>query len=121
MGWIADQFAIRVDQLKRLVELYEQEPRSESGIKRIGNRWVQAGWVESRPGPTGGYTLAADLTAVSFLDVIEVVEGSINGETCILAGGPCGQDEYCSLHDAWQSASGAMRLSFSQIPIADGI
>ena len=103
---------------KELAELIETTPPFMS---QVIAPLVQAGWVESRPGPTGGYTLAADLGAVSFLDVIEVVEGSIDNGTCILAGGPCGQDEYCSLHDAWQSASGAMRLSFSQIPVADGM
>ncbi|MDJ0925787.1 MAG: Rrf2 family transcriptional regulator [Acidimicrobiia bacterium] len=81
---------------------------------------VQAGWVESRPGPTGGYALAVDPRTVSFLELIETIEGPLDNETCILEGGPCGTDEHCSLHTAWSSARGAMRNSFSAIPIVDG-
>ena len=101
---------------KELAELIET---TTPFVAQVIAPLVQAGWVESRPGPTGGYSLAANLEEVSFLEVIETVEGPLDNDTCILVGGPCGEDELCSLHDAAVDARKAMRLSFSQVPIAD--
>lgn len=78
---------------------------------------VKAGWVDSRPGPTGGYALCVDPSTVSFLDVIEVIEGPLDTGTCILAGGPCKTEDLCSLHQAWVSASDALRRSFAGVPV----
>jgi len=49
---------------------------------------VKAGWVSSTPGPRGGYRLLASLEKVSVLEVIDVIEGSINDQGCVQRGIP---------------------------------
>lgn len=69
---------------------------------------VQQGWVDSEPGPTGGYRLVVDVSELSMLEVIEAIEGpTVNGK-CVLRAGPCPADQNCALHDAWQPARDAL-------------
>jgi Rrf2 family transcriptional regulator, iron-sulfur cluster assembly transcription factor len=77
---------------------------------------VQIGWLDSQPGPTGGYGLVADPHDITVLDLVEEIEGSIDNGRCVLAGGPCGQEQ-CSVHDAWIEARSALRLAFSSMPV----
>jgi len=69
---------------------------------------VRRGWVDSQTGPNGGYQAGADLATVSTLAVIEAIEGAVDGGTCVLRGGPCGEVEHCSLHIPWTRARAAM-------------
>lgn len=48
LKWIGEQYAVRVDQLKQLAEVYKGESLSEPTIKWLTNRWRAAGWVEKR-------------------------------------------------------------------------
>jgi Rrf2 family iron-sulfur cluster assembly transcriptional regulator len=79
---------------------------------------VQRGWVQSEPGPTGGYRRVLDLESVSMLDVIEAVEGPTVTGKCVLRGGPCITDENCALHDAWMRARTALLDELAAIPLS---
>ena len=79
---------------------------------------VNAGWLDSRPGPTGGYALTVDPHSITILDVVEAIEGPIDSGQCVMVGGPCGFD-VCSMHEAWDGALKALRKSFADLPIID--
>ncbi len=79
---------------------------------------VRAGWLRSEPGPRGGYTLVADATLLSVLELIEAVEGPTANARCVLSTGPCAQVQRtapCALHEAW---SGAQRSLLAQLAAA---
>lgn len=65
---------------------------------------VQRGWVESVPGPLGGYQATFDPEQVSVLEVIEAVEGPTDSGQCVLDGRPCAQTGRCALHVSWAIA-----------------
>jgi Rrf2 family protein len=65
---------------------------------------VKAGWIESQPGPGGGYRLTVSLADLSLLEVVETVEGPTETGECVLREGPCPGTESCPVHEAWQSA-----------------
>jgi Rrf2 family protein len=65
---------------------------------------VRAGWVESDPGPTGGYRSRVDIDGVSALDVIEAVDGPTDAGRCVVADRPCQATDPCVLHTAWAQA-----------------
>lgn len=81
--------------------------------------FVSAGWLDSEPGPRGGYRLVTDLDARSMLELIELSEGEIASETCVLKGGPCGHMEYCAVHLPWQEARAALVERLDQIPVSE--
>jgi Rrf2 family protein len=57
----------------------------------------QAGIVESTLGPTGGYRLAKPLEKISFLDIVEAVEGKSSTFVCteIRKNNPCRPSGTC--------------------------
>lgn len=81
---------------------------------------VGAGWVDSTPGPRGGYRLAVDLAEVSLLALIEVMEGPTTPAPCVLRGGPCGGRELCELHEPWQDARDALLRALAATPVSAG-
>ena len=99
-------------------DLAERIGTSQAFVAQVMGPLVQAGWVQSDPGPTGGYSLVSELNSISMLDLIETMEGpSIDG-TCVLRGGPCPADENCALHDAWLPARDALLQRLSEATIA---
>ena len=69
---------------------------------------VGAGFVDSSRGPAGGYRLTLPLADISFLAVIEAVEGPIEDGACVLRGGRCRVDGPCALHEMWSRARAAL-------------
>lgn len=65
---------------------------------------VRAGWVQSDPGPTGGYRCRVTLGDVDVLQVIEAVDGATDVGRCVVADRPCHAAEPCVLHVAWGRA-----------------
>lgn len=86
---------------------------------------VRARLVERRMGRHGGYRLAAPAAAISLLAIIEAVEGDSRRRTCVLRGGPCGQqrDINCPVHDffflAQQALLGALASTTLAAPAAN--
>ncbi len=60
-------------------------------------------------GRRGGYTLGRPAAEISLLEIIEVAEGAIHVDRCVLRGGPCDWEETCPLHVTWSRA----RASFT--------
>jgi Rrf2 family protein len=65
---------------------------------------VRAGWVQSDPGPTGGYRCRVGVGEVSVLQVIEAVDGATDVGRCVVADRPCQSAAPCVLHEAWAQA-----------------
>jgi Rrf2 family protein len=59
----------------------------------------QAGLVHTTLGPSGGYRLAKPASEVTFLDIVEAVEGSGRTFVCnnIRANNPCRPEGYCEV------------------------
>lgn len=62
---------------------------------------VRSGLVHATAGPDGGYELTRRPREVSLLEVIEIAEGPLEGDRCVLEGGPCDWEHECPVHDAW--------------------
>ena len=78
----------------------------------------RAGLVEASAGRSGGYKLARDATEVSLLEVIEAVEGDSRRRSCVLRGGPCGEDGNCDVHDIFFEGQEALRGTFARATLA---
>ncbi len=92
---------------------------SRQTLPKLMEPLVKAGWVESTPGPTGGYQLIVELSEVSLLDVIEAVEGPTEEGRCVLRGTPCPAEERCAMHDAWQTAKGALLTKLDAMSVEE--
>ena len=79
---------------------------------------VTNGWVRSDPGPSGGYTLVADLDDVSVLQVIEAVEGTTDTGRCVLEDRACARGGHCALHVPWSKARTQLLGELADTPLA---
>jgi Rrf2 family protein len=87
---------------------------------------AQAGLVETSLGPTGGYRLAKPPKDISFLDIVEAVEGKRNTFECteIRRNNPClGKSEKpsgpCAVAKAMYRADEAWRRELASTSLAD--
>ena len=93
---------------------------STSGfVSQVLNPLVRQGWVRSEPGPSGGYSLAADLGDVSVLEVIEAIEGPTVSGRCVLADRPCNESGTCTLHRPWLRARAQLLNELAATSVAD--
>jgi Rrf2 family protein len=119
--------------IRALEELRAREDRLVSGaflatsvgtstyrLPQVMQPLLRHGWVESVPGPHGGYRLTADLTQISLLQVIDAVEGSIPVDRCVLRGVPCPNPEPCALHFPWARARETILSEFDSTSVAGG-
>lgn len=100
-------------------DLAERIGTTPGFVSQVLTPLVRVGWVRSEPGPTGGYALTVDLTTVSVLAVIEVVEGATETGRCVLAGEPCSDEGSCALHVPWQRARAGLLRELDAISVAD--
>jgi Rrf2 family protein len=99
--------------------LAEKIGTSRHRVPQVMRPLVRRAWVESVPGPHGGYRLITKLSEVSLLDVIETVEGSIPEDRCVLRGAPCPSPEPCALHVPWSRAREALLSELENTPVTE--
>lgn len=75
-------------------QLAEHQKLSPTYLSKILTRLVKAGLIESTPGMNGGYRLGRNREDISFLEVIEAIEGTASlfqcevdhNENCLIQG-----------------------------------
>jgi len=85
-----------------------------------------AGIIVSTPGPTGGYRLARPAEALTFLDIVEAVDGGTSTFACnnIRFNNPCLPKDYCdnrpcSIARVMWKADQAWRDTLRSVTLAD--
>jgi len=73
-------------------------------MSRILATLVRHDLLNSAAGPNGGYTLARAPSEINLLEVIEIIEGPVAVDECVLGGGSCDWTEVCPLHQTWSEA-----------------
>ncbi len=109
----------RQDERLKSGELAERLDATPAFMAQVMVPLVHRGWVESAPGPTGGYELIADLRRISVLQVIETVEGPTDTGRCVVVDGPCGNDGFCALHEAWSAARDLLARHLASTPLSE--
>ena len=56
---------------------------------------------------------------MSLLEVIEAVEGGSRRQSCVLRGGPCGENGYCDVHGVFFEGQEALLGTFARASLAD--
>ena len=74
----------------------------EDFLAKILKLLVDQGLVRSTRGPHGGYSLARPAQDVSFLDVIEAVEGPVALNVCLDGDEACGREPGCTMASVWK-------------------
>ena len=81
---------------------------SEAHLGKVLQRLAKFGLVSSTRGARGGFRLARDPGDVSLLEIIELLDGPITGEECLL-GKPVCQHGKCILSGLLSAVHGLVR------------
>jgi len=100
-------------------EIARQMDVPEDFLAKILKTLVDAGLVRSTRGPHGGYALARDPSQVSFLDVIEAVEGPVALNVCLDGDDACGHSTCCTMTAVWKLGQERMLDVYRQARLSD--
>lgn len=99
----------------------------EDFLAKILKHLVDGGLVRSTRGPRGGYALGRPASEITFLEVIEAVEGPIALNVCLDDEG-CGREPDCTMVAVWREGQEKMlqvyreaRLSSLRLPAEQGV
>jgi Rrf2 family protein len=90
----------------------------EDFLAKILKQLVDERLVRSTRGPHGGYALARPPAEISFLEVIEAVEGPIALNVCLDDEG-CGRSEFCTMVGVWRAGQEKMLEVYRQAKLSD--
>lgn len=95
-------------------QLADKQNVSPTYLSKILTKLVKAGLVESASGAGGGYRLRGNVDEISFLDVIQAVEGSASLFDC------CGsKDSSCLIHKVMLEAEEKMEQHLRDAKLVD--
>ena len=86
---------------------------------KILRKMVKAGIVKSYRGPHGGYVLAKPASDITFLEVIEAIDGPLLVNRCLSEVTQCMLEQSCKMLNAWQRIQMHMKNELSTLTIAD--
>ncbi len=70
-------------------------------MAKILQKLARALIVRSRRGVNGGFELARSPSAISFLDVIEAIQGPVSMNVCAMDKKLCSRSNSCAVHPVW--------------------
>lgn len=86
-------------------------------VPQVMGPLVREGWVQSVPGPTGGYEPLVGIDVLTVLDVVEAVDGPTDSGRCVVVDRPCEAESPCALHTAWGRARRELMASLAGLSV----
>lgn len=100
--------SIETDRVAALPEIAERMDTPEDFLAKILKTLADKGLVKSTRGAHGGYQLARPSRDISFLQVIEAVEGPISLNSCLDPGKSCNLTPTCTMYSVWKQGQERM-------------
>jgi Rrf2 family iron-sulfur cluster assembly transcriptional regulator len=93
----------------QISELSEKWEIPDKYLRKIIPQLAKAGLIYSRRGMGGGVILARPSKNISFLEVVEAVEGKIFLSKCLMSPDMCEKSPWCSANRVWHEAQESMK------------
>jgi len=100
-------------------EIARQMDVPEDFLAKILKTLVDQALVRSTRGPHGGYELARPSSEISFLDVIEAVEGPVAVNVCLDGEDACGHSTACTMVQVWKQGQDRMLDVYRQAKLSE--
>ncbi len=111
--------SIPADEVVPFREIARRMEVPEDFLAKILKSLVDEGIVRSARGPHGGYQLARPAAEVSFLDVIEAVEGPVALNVCLDDEEGCAREDICTMIGVWRLGQEKMLEVYRSAKLAD--
>ena len=100
-------------------EVAEHQGIPKVFLPKIVQRLVQAGLLRAHRGPAGGIALSRPASEINMRQIIEVMDGPIALNTCLLLPGECPRESICPIHEIWVKTQRNLLESLESITLAD--
>ena len=91
----------------------------EPFARKMFQSLARLGYLETAPGPAGGYRLSRRAKAADLLTLIRAVDGDEAMDACVLGFSACSDRHPCALHPQWKKAKEALLPDLAAITLAD--
>jgi Rrf2 family cysteine metabolism transcriptional repressor len=102
-----------------LKNVAEKQEISQHYLEQIAAGLRRAGFIRSVRGAHGGYRLARPPEAISALEVVQAMEGSLAPVMCVDDPSSCGHVGVCATEGLWRRVDNAVRSVLSSTSLAD--
>ena len=101
-----------------LPSLAEATGAPESFLSKVLQNLARGGLITSQRGQLGGFSITPRGCSASMREVIEVIDGAICLNVCLMHGRSCPRKARCPAHPVWERAQQAMLQVLSGASIA---
>ena len=108
-------------ELTQIHEIAGQCGLPEPFLAQILRLLVRAGLVQSKKGVRGGFSLARQAGEISFLEVLEALEGPVAVNRCQNPSILCERQGWCSMETVWGRAQDALVNVLRDSSLADAL
>ncbi|MFC1671046.1 RrF2 family transcriptional regulator [Spirochaetota bacterium] len=91
----------------------------DSYLKNILISLKDAGLIKATRGSKGGYVLSRSSSEITFLEVIQALEGSLTLVDCVNEPGVCDRVDSCTTRDVWRKMTEAQEGVLSNITVKE--
>ncbi len=118
LAFIADQ---KPDKKSSISEIAESQGIPRDFLAKILKELTRAGILKSFQGVTGGYQLVRPRESISFLNVIEAMEGPLKVNLCAGSDRDCGCNRYeeCTMKVFWNKLQDSLKKTLSEANFGD--
>jgi Rrf2 family protein len=107
-------------ELKQIHEIAGHCDLPEPFLAQILRRLVLSGLVRSKKGARGGFQLARPAAEISYLNVLEALEGPVAVNQCQHPSG-CDHTDHCAMESVWDRAQRAFTDVLKSAYLSEGI
>lgn len=91
----------------------------ESYLMKVLKSMEKAGLTRSHRGSHGGYSLTRNPQEVTFLDLVQALEGPLSLSVCLLDREECPRQRKCSIHSVWRNVQEKMKEEMARYSLSD--
>jgi len=103
----------------QISEIATRNEIPDNFLRKILPRLKSVDMLKSQRGNGGGISLLKKASEITPWEIIEIAEGPVNLNKCLIGNDSCKREKYCSIHFLWLEAQTQMRSVFSNATMAE--
>ncbi len=100
-------------------EVAEAMEVSHQFLGKVAQQLARAGIMEITQGARGGYRLTRAPESLSLLEVVEVMEGEVFLNDCLIRPDFCSRSGFCPAHNVWSRVRDGLREALASANFGD--
>lgn len=100
-------------------EIAERQNIPAPFLAKVLQSLSKAGLVESYKGPTGGFSLAVPAREITLRKVLDVIDGRMALNKCLIGSAECSDSRLCPVHESWKGVKEKLEEFLTRTTVQD--